>query len=314
MKQNYKRYIPPILLILFNRIETSSRVINKLAQIEHDKIFVFMDGPRKNNSDDLASQDVIKKIVIEKFRNSDLYMNFNDFNLGCGKGPYTAISWFFENVDEGIILEDDCLPASSLIAYCAELLEKYRYDTRICGIAGANFFENIKMNDDSYFFSKFGPSWGWATWKRVWKNYDFNMSKWPLFVKGHYDFDDIINKKERAWAYKYYLNAYAQIDSIKEHVWDTQNGFLNWSNRQLGIVPAKNLVSNIGSVGTHSNQKLWYHDLSIDENFIITKHPDFILRNTIWDSYYFNNIFKKRGLGQRVLNKIIRLSNHLKVK
>ena len=35
-----------------------------------------------------------------------------------------GINWFFENEEEGVILEDDVLPIQSFFEYCDELLER----------------------------------------------------------------------------------------------------------------------------------------------------------------------------------------------
>ena len=39
----------------------------------------------------------------------DVKKLYRQKNLGCKIAMSNAITWFFENVEEGIILEDDCL-------------------------------------------------------------------------------------------------------------------------------------------------------------------------------------------------------------
>ena len=71
-----------------------------------------------------------------------------------------AIDWFFEKVEEGIILEDDCLPSQSFFWFCQELLKYYRDDTRVMHVGGVNVQFDQKREKATYYFSKYTYIWG----------------------------------------------------------------------------------------------------------------------------------------------------------
>ena len=146
------------------------------------KIYFFNDGPRQFNSEDTIARDKIISIINNIDWDCEVVMNFQDTNLGCGLGPVSAINWAFQNEDRLIILEDDTVPSINFFPYCNYLLEKYKNEDRVYMISGSNPSEHNNFTDDSYlFFSKYGHIWGWATWKRAWNKYDYEMKDWPLF-------------------------------------------------------------------------------------------------------------------------------------
>ncbi|MFH1427813.1 MAG: nucleotide-diphospho-sugar transferase, partial [Patescibacteria group bacterium] len=189
----------PILFLIFNRPETTQRVFDKIKIIKPRHLFVAADGPRegKNESEKCqAVRDIIKQI------DWDCKVNtlFRDKNLGCKLAVSSAIDWFFDNVEEGIILEDDCLPDPSFFKFCQELLVKYREDSNVMCISGDNFNPNLYNGSDSYFFSKVASIWGWASWRRAWKYYDIEMKSFLLFSKNN-KVKKIFNSRleQKAW-------------------------------------------------------------------------------------------------------------------
>lgn len=170
---------------------------------------------------------------------------YRDENLGCKYGPYESISWFFEHEEEGMILEDDCVPDLTFFPFVREMLVKYRNDNRISMIAGHSEV-SIPLTT-SYVFSRFKACWGWATWKRAWlnidlelENYDYRKEVAPLMV---YD-----QRRVAHW-----LTALDLIDQNKVNAWDWPWYFSQTAQSQLCIFPSKNMVANIGfgEDGTH---------------------------------------------------------------
>lgn len=109
----------------------------------------------------------------------------------------------FENVESAIILEDDCVIEPSFIRFAAELLEKYKDDERVTMISGLNHFENWNCGKNSYFFTRTGAIAAWATWRRVWSKYDFNIS----------DFGDAYNRKVLFESFNHKRAAKARINT-----------------------------------------------------------------------------------------------------
>lgn len=187
------------------------------------------------------TRDIIKQVDWD----CELHLMYRDENLGCKYGPYESISWFFKHEEEGIILEDDCVPDLTFFPFVREMLVKYRNDNRVSMIAGHSEV-SIPLST-SYVFSRFRACWGWATWKRAWcnidielENYDYRKEVVPLMV---YD-----QRRGAHW-----LTALDLIDQNKVNAWDWPWYFSQAAQSQLCIFPSKNLVANIGfgEDGTH---------------------------------------------------------------
>lgn len=236
-------YDIPILFIIFKRYDTSIKVFQKIRNIKPKKLYIAADAGRTKEEEDKCFRT--RSIVDNIDWDCDVKLLFQDKNLGCKYGPYTAINWFFQFEEEGIILEDDCLPNDSFFTYMKEMLHLYKNDNRIGMIAGHNPI-NIEL-PYSYIFSRFKGCWGWATWKRAWENIDIELTKLnyideiiPLMV---YD-----KKRENHWKHALKL-----ISNNKVAAWDWPWYFSLAAQNQLCVFPHKNLVANIGfgDEGTH---------------------------------------------------------------
>ena len=216
---------------------------------------------------------------------------FRDTNLGCGLGPCTAINWFFEHVEEGVILEDDCVPDPSFFNYCELLLERYRNNETIMSISGDNFQNGIKRGDGSYYFSNIFHGWGWATWKRAWNLNDFYMKKWPEFKKQ--GLLEVCNNDIQKFNYWSLILDSTYTKTINADPWDYQFLFSIWYNKGMSIHPNMNLVSNIGfgNGATHTtdtSNKLGDMKVERYDNDII---PALVEVNEAADDYTFYNVY-----------------------
>jgi glycosyltransferase involved in cell wall biosynthesis len=163
----------PILLVVFNRPETTKVVFESIRTIGPDQLYVAADGPRsgvEGEQDRCLEARQLATAVDWKCR---LQTRFREQNAGLAVSMSEAISWFFENVDCGIILEDDCVPAASFYRFCEELLHFYRDVPEVMHISGDNFQYGRKRGEASYYFSKYAHCWGWATWRRAWQRFGF---------------------------------------------------------------------------------------------------------------------------------------------
>ncbi len=234
------QFSTPILLLEFNRPDYFLKMIDLLRPLQPKIIFIHRDGPRSSKPEDQDLCNTIEELVSKIDWKCQIKTFFSKQNLGCKNGVNEGISWFFSKFEEGIILEDDCLPDLSFFDYCEELLEKYRNETKVGMIAGSNFFGKTNISE-SYFFSKFPQCWGWATWKRAWQKYDVTMKDWP--AQG----DKIVcNQFSNARSVNYWQKIFAQTFLNKIDTWDYQWVYTCWKNKWLCIVPQANLVSNIG--------------------------------------------------------------------
>lgn len=295
----------PILLITFNRPDTTQMVFDAIKRARPAKLYIFNDGPRLGNERDLKAREKIRSILVQVDWECILLTKFSEKNLGCGIGVSRAISWAFENEDRLIIMEDDCKPANPFFQYCDILLEKYKVDNRICMISGNNYSEDKNGTYDSYFFSKYGHIWGWATWKRVWDKYDYEMKDWPAFRETNQLSNVFTTRREQEFFLKYFNDIYKKDE---KGTWDFQWGYCRIKEYGLSIVPSRNLVTNIGIHGIHTDSKSKAHFIPVDEEFAIVNEPRFVLCNAYYDRHHFKEVIhKRRTLLSLVLNFPIRV-------
>ena len=278
-----------IAMLVFNRTENTKKVFEQVKKVKPSKMFIIADGPRKNKeSDEIKCQQ-----TREIFNNIDwecqVYKNFSKVNMGCAKRGETGFSWVFENVEECIFLEDDCIPNISFFKFCDELLEKYRNDTRIMLISGTNQLGKWDKSKYSYHFSKFGGIWGWASWKRAWKYYDFDIKLWDdknvkNILKERLNFFQYISRKS---IYDDIYNKNAKFSS-----WAYQWGFARIIQSGLAISPQVNLITNIGAGkdATNTKKASSVSNLKSYEMKFPLSHPPYVIADEEYDKKMYNKI------------------------
>jgi hypothetical protein len=232
----------PVLFLIFNRPDTTQKIFEVIREIQPKHLFIAADGPRKNKPDDIQKCKETRMIFNQIDWECELKTLFRDENLGCGRAVSSALTWFFNNVEEGIILEDDCLPDLSFFSYCEELLERYRENDEVMLIAGSNCHSEIVPPDVSYYFASVLSIWGWAAWRSTWQKYVYDANKisqkqFKLALNSSFR----SNKIKRYWLWIFDLMRMHQTDT-----WDYQLFFSILINKGLSIVPCKNMISNLG--------------------------------------------------------------------
>lgn len=247
----------PVLLVAFNRPQHTQRVLEAILAAKPRELYVFQDGAREGNAEDLKRCAEVRQVVEEltKDANTVLHTNYSDKNLGCGAGPMTGISWFFNQVEKGIVLEDDCLPHPDFFSYCEELLERYKNDEKVLFI-NSTLYDNHWQCEASYDFSHYMVTGAWAGWRRTWQGFDLDLKDLGARAFRKHVLKLTDNRGEANWWYS--IVKEIQQDKRKKSYWDFQMQVHLFRNSALTIHPQKNLVSNIGfdGAGTHtlSNQ------------------------------------------------------------
>lgn len=289
-----------VLLITFNRPDTTKEVLKALQAARPKRLYVFSDGAR-NKQEESVCQEVRNLVEQMVDWDCDLRLKYMDRNLGCGPGPFTAMNWAVEEEDRIIILEDDCVPSPAFFPYCDYLLDKYLDDERIWIVSGNNYCPEYPLPAD-YAFTCYAHSWGWATWRRCIRQIDLSMSNFTEFRDRKLLYS-ILPRKEADFLMQIYNSTF--LDKTKlSHIWDIQFGFCVRANGGWGIMPKSNLVKNIGYIGTHSEVKSPYHDRDVDDEFKIERDPDFVVADYLHDRYHFQNHWWKHG-HRNILRKII---------
>jgi len=284
----------PVLFIVFNRPDTTVKVFEVIKKVRPKKLYIVSDGPRqeKNGEDHRVKQ--VRKIVTDVNGPCELKTLFREKNLGCKYSVSGGIDWFFKNEEQGIILEDDCLPHLDFFRYCETLLDYYCNNNKVLAISGTNILSKNKNDHDSYYFSKYFNCWGWATWRTSWNQYDCEISFWPSWKHSKNWLRRFAHKDEKKYWEKIFDLKYSkQIDT-----WDYQYLANIWKKKGLTVMPNTNLVSNIGfgNSATHTtdaNHKLGNLPLKSIGDLI---HPKKIEQDHDKDKCLFDVAFEGRYL------------------
>jgi hypothetical protein len=283
-----------VLLLVYNRplfVEQQLRLLSQEPQV--GTIYIAGDGPKETAADKAqiaAVQKVVQKFVTKSPKRYQLH--FSVSHLGCQRGVEQGIDWFFQHVDQGIILEDDCRPDRSFFRYCEELLTKYQADQRVGMISGTKPVLNLSV-DESYFFTHHSIIWGWATWKRAWVEYSFTkqqgqkLLQQPLIKQALLE---IITPRQ--------LRVIEKVLAGKIDTWDYIWYLTNLLHSRYCILPSQNLVSNVGFIAnaTHTKLKTTQSELAIQPLHFPLKHPSVMVSNREFGRQYLEQQLKWRVL------------------
>lgn len=280
----------PILFLIFSRPDTTAKVFEIIRQIRPTRLYVAADAPREGRPDEIKRCLAARSIIDSIDWPCELKTMYRNKNLGCKFAVSSAITWFFDQEEYGIILEDDCLPDLSFFSFCEELLIKYRDDERIGHISGNCFLPDLINKQLSYDYCSFSHIWGWASWRRVWQNYDVNFSYWKEGrSKRKYIFRSLL---EEIYFTSFISDALEGNGGI--NTWDTQYLFMLRVQNQLSIYPAVNLVTNIGlgdPNGTHTTKKNNKAFVSSEAIEFPLRHPRYCLSNREIDTKTIRKYF-----------------------
>jgi len=296
----------PVAFFIFNRPQTTEAVFAEIARIRPQQLLVIADGPRAGHPDDAEKCSATRSIINRADWGCEVVTHYAETNLGCKRRVSTGLDWVFNQVEEAIVLEDDCLPHPTFFRFCEELLERYRDDRRVMHISGYNFQLGHRRLSASYYFSRYSHVWGWATWRRAWKFYDVEMNLWPDFRDDHRLKDVLGDPGAIASWTRFFQSAYEG----KISTWDIQWLFACWAQNGLSILPNTNLVSNIGqgTDATHTAGKNWFTSLPPASLDLPIQHPRFVVPDTVADRFTQQTMFTStlveriRGKARRMLS------------
>jgi hypothetical protein len=317
-------FTTPILLITFNRSEHTRRVLTEILKVEPQSLYVCQDGAREGNENDHIKcqevRDAVKELT-SAYKSSHehftLHTLYQSKNLGCGPGPVAGITWFFENVEQGIIMEDDCLPHPDFFGYCQELLERYKDDDQVKFI-NATLYDDSWHCKDSYGFSHYMITGAWASWRSTWQGFDLDLLDLNARVFRKHVMNLTDSRVEANWWYAKVLEI--QHDKDKKSYWDYQMQIHLFNTSAVTIHPAVNLINNIGfdEEGTHT----WSNDGRGNRpvyGILPLQHPQTISvdvkadREALWShkgnssvlkslmSFLYTTLYYSDGIGHKLL-------------
>jgi hypothetical protein len=291
----------PVLLIVFNRVAPTTQVVDAIRQIAPKHLFVAADGPRRHIAEDRDRCEQVRALFDAIDWDCDLRKLYREENLGCKRAVQSAITWFFEQVEGGVILEDDCLPTPSFFLFASELLDRYRDAAEVMCISGNNFHGDGFQSPTSYYFSKYMHCWGWASWARAWKHYDAELS-------GPSDRDIICNYPTNRAEVRFWSKRFRRVRNGRIDSWDYGWQYAIWKNHGLVIVPQQNLVKNIGFGGDGTHTQGAEDEFALEaKSMTIQSHPQQVTQDIQADQREATHVFKiEPRLTRRVVRELRR--------
>jgi hypothetical protein len=280
----------PILFTVFNRADTAVEVMKAIRQYQPERLYLAADGPRANKpGEDVACQETRSQLEALIDWPCEVKKLYREQNKGCKLAMSEAITWFFENEEMGVILEDDCLPHPSFFNYMTEVLTKYADDERIMMVSGDNFQAGQQRGEGSYYFSMYPHIWGWGSWRRAWQKYNVAIPDFPEFVRSEQIKLIFENPAEQT----HWLNLFQQAYDNKINTWDYQWVYTIFKNGGLVAAPNVNLISNIGfgNNATHTSDTNNPQANVPTSDIGPIKHPEFIIRHRLADEFSSKYVF-----------------------
>jgi len=276
----------PILFITYRRYDTALKVFHSIAGVQPTKLYFASNAAKTDTLEDMEQILRVRSLITNIDWPCQVFCRYPLTYLNVQQSIHHALTWFFHYEDEGIILEDDCVPLQDFFFYSQDLLRKYRDDPRVWAISGNSFIGEATTLSYSYYFSKYFHCWGWATWRRTWSRFDLSMASFPSFFKHSVKyplFDSVI---ERA----YWIYVWTRIYKYGIPLtWDYQFFYHIFSNGGLVIQPRTNLVANIGfSRADAENTRDGGSPLPKPASLLPIRHPIHVLRNIEADRIDFH--------------------------
>jgi hypothetical protein len=287
----------PVVFIIFKRPHTTQKVFEEIRQAKPTQLLVIADGPRNGYPDEAKKCEATRAIIEQVDWNCEVIKNYSDVNLGCAKRVSSGLNWVFSKFEEAIILEDDCVPHQTFFRFCEELLEKYRYDNRIASISGQNVQFGHRRTNDSYYYSRYNHCWGWATWRRAWQHYDYQIELWKEIQSNSF-LDDILIDSQAVEYWNKRLKFVYENPAM--NIWDYQWTFACWMQNSLGIISNGNLISNIGfgpdSTNFINSKNNPFENIPTEAMEFPLKHPPFMIRDLRADDFTQKTLFRESKL------------------
>ena len=283
-----------VLFLVFNRPDTTKQVFEAIRQAKPPRLYVAADGARPSREGEAERVAQVRQIATAVDWPCELKILFREKNLGCKMAVSGGIDWFFQNEDQGIILEDDCLPQPDFFIFCETLLNRYALDERVWVVTGDNFQNGQRRGEASYYFSRYNHVWGWASWRRAWSKRDMEIKFWPEWKESPRWKAFLPDQVERT----YWSNIFDQIYRNQIDTWDYPWTASVWLHGGLTATPNVNLIKNIGfgADATHTSSATSpLAKMGVGKIGPISKLPQMV-RDIDADIFVFNHGFGGRWL------------------
>lgn len=273
----------PVVFLIFNRPEGTRRVFDAIRAARPPRLLVVADGPRSGHPTDPERCAAVRRLVEKGVDwKCELSTHYAEENLGCGRRVSSGLDWAFSHEEKLIVLEDDCLPDPSFFSFCEELLDRYENEPRVGQICGCLNFVSQLDRKSSYVFSHYDAIWGWASWRRAWRFYDFNIEDWPEVRRS-----GRLRKVCQSWIeYRRRTELYDRVYERAFNVWGYQWTYAKLANGLLSVMPEKNLIENIGMGPDATHAKVGQFELQRLSMEFPLIHPEKVESDAEFDRFF----------------------------
>jgi len=287
-----------VLFLIFNRPEPTTTVFEAIRRARPPRLYIAADAPRSHKAGEAELCARSRQIVTNVDWPCEVRSLLRDENLGCRRAVSSAISWFFEHEEQGIILEDDCLPAPDFFRFCDQALARWKDDERVMHVGGSVLLERSHRRPA---FSRLIPIWGWATWRRAWRLYDSEMEQ----------FEKLQRLPLQQWYGSQHRNVIRAIKQIKDgnvDAWGARWVLSVLARSGFSLLPPVNLISNIGFGAGATHTKVVTHLSNVAVGRLVDHIPDPPGDNAdpAYDEAYLKILNKNSNLMLRAMKKLVR--------
>jgi hypothetical protein len=298
----------PVLFVSFARPEYARQTFNAIKKAKPSKFYFYSNKARLNDPIEIEKNNQIRAFVNEIDWECELKTFFRDEYVGIYNSLWGAYDWVFENEEQAIILEEDCVPSLAFFDFCEQLLPKFKNDLRVWVISGNNYFDSFNPSGYDYIFTRHPFKYGWASWR----------SRWRKIERGKIPWEDI--KRYELHRQQYSISKRKAVFWIKEQekiikflegkpAWDYMLDFTIMKEGGLGIIPSVNLVKNIGCFGEHSKggDRIYHNrETILSDRYYIKNAPPFVIPDYKYDQFFFNKYYANSLIHNRIRRKIAR--------
>lgn len=281
----------PVLLIGFNRPDVIRESFKFIRKAKPQKLFVALDGPRKEKDGEHQLVDDVRHIVEQVDWKCETHYMFNEENKGAEVTVSSAVSWVLQKEETVIVLEDDIIAPIAFFRFAQEMLLRYAENEKVYMVSSNQWTPFQMPNDEDYLFGIYGHTWGWATWKRAWQRFDLNVGDFKSVLK-RIESDSLVNSKKEKWFWKNIIRGFQDRGQGKS-TWDYCWSYIRFKEQGLSIIPKYNLTSNIGVVGLHASGATKHHFRPYNADYFASKHPQTICRNFDYDQLHLSEYLMK---------------------
>lgn len=283
----------PVIVFCYRRPAHLRNTLLSLMRCDgfaQSPVIVYGDGPR--NAEEVAVVEETRAIAEDLLGDRAEY-HFREKNTGLARSVIEGVDDVMARFGRAIVIEDDLELAPGFLTYMNSALERFADDERVWQVSGYMFDVPEFKSRSQAFFLPMTVSWGWATWKRAWDQFDLSAAGWKEIdmnpscrrrfnLGGAYDYATMLRRQMSgqldSWAIRWYWSVFRAGG--------------------LAVFPPTTLVRNHGFDGSGSHGRgLLRNFRNVDKQlaFFVPEMPKEIGEAAGLSKIVFDSIAKSNG-------------------